>query len=32
MEMAKNLGVSKYLIKAHYTPKEVVEQIKKILN
>lgn len=32
MEMAKNLGISKYLVKAHYTPKEVVEQIKKILS
>ncbi|MGB2762342.1 MAG: response regulator [Minisyncoccales bacterium] len=26
-----DLGVQKYLIKAHYTPEEVVEEIKKIL-
>ena len=26
-----DLGVEKYLIKAHYTPTEVVEEIKKIL-
>jgi DNA-binding NarL/FixJ family response regulator len=25
------LGAIKYLIKAHYTPSEVVEEIKKIL-
>jgi DNA-binding response OmpR family regulator len=26
-----NLGVAKYLIKAHFTPAEVVEEIKKII-
>jgi len=26
-----NLGATKYLIKAHYTPSELVEEIKKIL-
>ena len=31
MEMAKNLGAIKYLVKAHYTPSEVVEEIKKAL-
>ena len=25
------LGVSKYLVKAHYTPSEVAEEVKKIL-
>jgi hypothetical protein len=25
------LGATKYLIKAHYTPSELVEEIKKIL-
>jgi DNA-binding response OmpR family regulator len=27
-----NLGATKYLIKAHYTPTEIVAEIKKILN
>ena len=31
VEKAFNLGATKYLIKAHYTPSEVVEEIKKIL-
>ena len=31
IERAKKLGVVKYLIKAHYTPSEVVKEIKKIL-
>ncbi|MDI6883135.1 MAG: response regulator [Patescibacteria group bacterium] len=31
VEKGINLGVAKYLIKAHYTPDEVVEEIKKIL-
>jgi len=31
IEMAKELGVSRYLIKAHFTPSEVVEEIKKLL-
>lgn len=31
IERAKRLGVSQYLIKAHYTPSEVVEEIKKVL-
>jgi len=28
---AFNMGATKYLIKAHYTPAEVVEEIKKVL-
>lgn len=32
VEKGLNLGAVKYLIKAHYTPTEVVEEIKKILN
>lgn len=31
VERAKNFGVSHYLIKANYTPSQVVEEIKKIL-
>jgi DNA-binding response OmpR family regulator len=31
IERAKRLGASQYLIKAHYTPSEVVEEIKKVL-
>ncbi|MBL7142320.1 MAG: response regulator [Candidatus Pacebacteria bacterium] len=31
VEKGINLGVSKYLIKAHYTPSQVVEEIKKII-
>ena len=31
VEKGLNLGVAKYLIKAHYTPAEVVEEIKKIV-
>ena len=31
VEKAFNLGAIKYLIKARYTPSEVVEEIKKIL-
>jgi len=31
VEKGLDLGVKKYLIKAHYTPAEVVEEIKKIL-
>lgn len=31
VEKGLNLGAAKYLIKAHYTPSEVVEEIKKIL-
>lgn len=31
VEKGLNLGATKYLIKAHYTPSEVVEEIKKIL-
>jgi len=31
VEKAERLGAIKYLIKAHYTPSEVVEEIKKIL-
>ena len=32
VEKGLKLGAEKYLIKAHYTPSEVVEEIKKILN
>ena len=32
VEKGLSLGAIKYLIKAHYTPSEVVEEIKKILN
>jgi len=31
VEKGLKLGANKYLIKAHYTPSEVVEEIKKIL-
>lgn len=31
VEKGLNMGADKYLIKAHYTPSEVVEEIKKIL-
>lgn len=31
VEKGINLGAIKYLIKAHYTPSQVVEEIKKIL-
>ena len=31
VEKGLSLGATKYLIKAHYTPSEVVEEIKKIL-
>ena len=32
VEKGVELGATKYLIKAHYTPSEVVEEIKKIIN
>jgi hypothetical protein len=32
VEKGIGLGAIKYLIKAHYTPSEVVEEIKKTLN
>lgn len=31
IERAQQLGVTKYLIKAHFKPSEVVEEIKKVL-
>ena len=31
VEKGVDLGVSKYLIKAHYTPSQVVEEIKEII-
>jgi len=31
VEKGMNLGADKYLIKAHYTPSEVAEEIKKVL-
>ena len=31
IERAQELGVTRYLIKAHFKPSEVVEEIKKIL-
>lgn len=31
VEKGINLGATKYLIKAHYTPSQVVEEIKKVL-
>lgn len=31
VEKGLGLGATKYLIKAHYTPTEVVEEIKKVL-
>ncbi len=32
VEKGRNLGAVKYLIKSHYTPSDVVEEIKKIIN
>lgn len=32
VEKGIDLGAAKYLIKSHYTPTEVVEEVKKILN
>ena len=32
VEKGLELGATKYLIKAHYIPSEVVEEIKKLLN
>ncbi|MFH1180800.1 MAG: response regulator [bacterium] len=32
VEKGLALGAKKYLIKAHYTPSEIVEQIKKIID
>jgi len=32
IEKGLNLGAAEYLVKAHYTPSEVVEEVKKILN
>ena len=32
VEKGIELGASRYLIKAHYTPSQVVDEIKKILN
>jgi len=31
VEKGLKLGAAKYLVKAHYTPSEVVEEVKKIL-
>jgi len=31
VEKGLNLGAAKYLVKAHYTPTEVIKEIKKIL-
>lgn len=31
IELSKKLGVKKYLIKAHFTPTEVIEEIKNAL-
>lgn len=31
IEKAKELGVISFLVKAHYTPSEIVEEIKKII-
>lgn len=31
VEKGINLGAEKYLVKAHYSPSEVIEEIKKIL-
>ena len=31
IEKGLNLGATKYLVKAHYTPSEVIKEIKKIL-
>jgi len=32
VEKGLRLGAIKYLIKAHYTPSEVIEEIKKMLD
>lgn len=32
IEKGLKLGAARYLVKAHYTPSEVVEEVKKILN
>lgn len=32
VEKGTRMGAVKYLIKAHYTPSEIVEEIKKVLN
>jgi len=32
IEKGLKLGAVKYLVKAHYTPSEVIEEVKKILN
>jgi len=32
IEKGINLGATKYLVKAHYTPSEVITEVKKILN
>jgi len=32
VEKGIKLGAEKYLVKAHYTPSEVIEEVKKILN
>lgn len=32
VEKGLSLGASKYLIKAHYTPSQIVEEVKKELN
>jgi DNA-binding response OmpR family regulator len=32
VEKGLKLGAAKYIIKAHYTPSEVVEEVKKILD
>ena len=32
IEKVLKLGAARYLVKAHYTPSEVVEEVKKILN
>ncbi len=32
IEKGLKLGAARYLVKAHYTPTEVVEEVKKILN
>jgi len=32
VEKGMKLGATKYLVKAHYTPSEVIKEIKKILN
>jgi DNA-binding NarL/FixJ family response regulator len=31
VEKGLKLGATRYLIKAHYTPSEIVEEIRKIL-